>query len=145
MKTFQGKVNSTTQWTQYTWIRTLKRLKTILPQSQLCLVHYKLVESQLRYGDIAWGSLSKTKLAALQRVQTRAIKIIKKAKIKYTWSCPEMSVENKICFDRSVMTYKISHKRCPESLHHTIREIAKISKSLSIGMSTIKKLSLLSF
>ena len=38
------------------------------PQSQLCSVYYALVESHLRYGDVIWGSLCKTKLAALERL-----------------------------------------------------------------------------
>ena len=96
-----------------TW--ALKRLKNILPQSQLSIVYYALVESQLCYGDVVWGSLSKAKLAALQRLQTRALKIIRNAKIKDTWSCPGMNGENIICFDRNVMTYKIIHKLCPNS------------------------------
>ena len=62
------------------WV--LKRLKNILPQSQLSIVYYALVESQLRYGDIVWGSLSRKRLAALQRLQTRALKIIRNAKLK---------------------------------------------------------------
>ena len=67
------------------------------------MVYYALVESQLHHGDVVWGSLSETKLAALQRLQTRALEIFKSAKIKDTWSCPGMSVENTICFDRNVM------------------------------------------
>ena len=85
-------------------IWALKRLKNILPQSQLSIVYYALVESQLCYGDVVWGSLSRTKLAALQRLQTRALKIFRNAKIKDTWSCPGMNVENIICFDKNVMT-----------------------------------------
>ena len=96
-------------------IWALKRLKNILPQSQLSIVYYALVESQLRYGDVVWGNLSRTKLAALQRLQTRALKIIRNAKIKDTWSCPGMNVENIICFDRNVMAYKIIHKLYPNS------------------------------
>ena len=95
------------------WV--LKRLKNILTQSQLSIVYYALVESQLRYGDVVWGSLSRTKLAALQRLQTRALKIIRNVKIKDTWSCPGMNVENIICFDMNVMTYKIIKKLCPNS------------------------------
>ena len=45
---------------------SLKRVKNILPQSQLYYVYYGLVESHLRYGDIVYGSLNKTKLATLQ-------------------------------------------------------------------------------
>ena len=33
-------------------ICALKRLKNILPQSQLSIVYFALVESQLRYGDV---------------------------------------------------------------------------------------------
>ena len=87
-------------------IRALKRLKNILPQSHFSIVYYALVESQLLYGDVVWGSLSRTKLAALQRLQTRALKIIRNAKIKDTWSCPGMNVENIICFDRNVRPIK---------------------------------------
>ena len=36
-------------------LSALKRLKNILPQSQLCSVYYALVESHLRYGDVVWG------------------------------------------------------------------------------------------
>ena len=54
----------------------IKRLKNILAQSQLCMVYYALVESQLRYGNVVWGSLLETKLAALERLQTRALEII---------------------------------------------------------------------
>ena len=54
----------------------LKRLKNVIPQSQLCNVYYALIESHLRYADVIWGSLSKTKIAALQRLQDRACLII---------------------------------------------------------------------
>ena len=92
-----------------------KRLKHKIPQSQLSIVYYALVESQLHYGDVVWGSLSRTKLAALQRLQTQALKIIRYAKIKDTWSCPWMNVKTIICFDRNVMTHKIIHKPFPNS------------------------------
>ena len=91
------------------------------------MVYYALVESQVRYGDVVSGSLSETKLAALQRIQTRALEIIKSAKIKDTWSCPGMSVENIICCERIVMTYKIVHKLCPDSLLGKYKPRANIS------------------
>ena len=50
-------------------LSAVKRLKSILPQSQLCSVYYARVESHLRYGNVSCGSLCKTKLAALQRLQ----------------------------------------------------------------------------
>ena len=37
-------------------IWAFKRLKNMLPQSQLSIVYYALVKSQLRYGDVVWGS-----------------------------------------------------------------------------------------
>ena len=81
--------------------------------------------------------LEKAKLAGLQRLQSWAIKIIKNTKIKDVLSCPGMSVANIICFNRNVMTYKILHKG--PVFHLTVGEIAKISISLSIGLSTLKK------
>ena len=72
---------------------SLKRLKNILPQSQLCSVYYGLVESHLRYGDVAnWGSLNKTK------------------KIARSW----LNVDNGFHYDRNIMTYKIMSKFFPE-------------------------------
>ena len=94
----------------------LKRLKNILPQSQLCNVYYALVEILLRYGDVIWGSSCKTKLAALQRLQSRAWSIIENAKIKDLWSSSWQNVENIIRYDRNVMTYKIVNRLCPENL-----------------------------
>ena len=97
-------------------LSALKRLKNILPQSQLCSVYYALVESHLRYGDVIWGSLCKTKLTALQRLQSRAWSLIENAKIKDHWSSSWLNVENIICYDRNVMTYKIVNRLCPENL-----------------------------
>ena len=86
LRRVKGKMNS--------GLSALKRLKNILPQSQLCSVYYALVESHKRYGDVIWGSLCKTKLAALQRLQVRACSIMKNAKIKDHWSCSWLNVEN---------------------------------------------------
>ena len=97
-------------------LSALKRLKNILPQSQVCSVYYALVKSHLRYGDVIWGSLCKTKLTALQRLQSRAWSIIEDAKIKDHWSSSWLNVKNIIRYDRNVMTYKIVNRLCPESL-----------------------------
>ena len=67
-------------------LMSLKCLENILPQSQLCCFYCGLVESHLRYGDVVWGSLNKSKVIALQRLQTRACCIIENAKIKDKWS-----------------------------------------------------------
>ena len=96
----------------------------IVPQSQLFNIYHALVESHLRYANVVWGSLSNTKLEALQRLQNRAHSIIERAKIKDQWSGDWLTVEQLINFDRSVMTYKMMNKVCPESFGiHTKQEI----------------------
>ena len=97
-------------------LAALKKLKNVVPQSQLCNVYCALIESHLRYADVIWGSLSKTKLAALQRLQDRACSIISNARIKDNWSSSWLNVENLFRYDRTVMTYKIVNRLCPESL-----------------------------
>ena len=113
----------------------LKRLKNILPQSQLCSVYYALVESHLHYGDVVWGSLCKTKLTALQGLQSRAWSIIENAKIKDHWSSSWLNVENIIRYDRNVMTYKIVNRLC----RGITQEILKIFKSLDQEQSFSKR------
>ena len=66
-----------------TGLLNLKRLKNVMPQSQLCCVYYGLLESHLRYGDVVWGSFNKLKTIALQ---CGACCIIENAKIKDNWS-----------------------------------------------------------
>ena len=46
-------------------LASLKKLKNILPQSQLSNVHRALIESHMRYADVNWGSLSKSKKESL--------------------------------------------------------------------------------
>ena len=74
------------------------------------------MESHLRYANVIWGSLSNTKLEGLQRLQHRAQSIIERANIRDQWSRDWLTVEQPINFDRSVMTYKMTNKVCPESL-----------------------------
>ena len=105
---------------------SLKKLMKIVPQSQLVNIYHALVESHLRYANVVWGSLSNTELEALQRLQNRAHSIIERAKIKDQWSGDCLTVEQLINFDRSVMTYKMMNKICPESFSfgiHTKQEI----------------------
>ena len=103
-------------------LKSLKKLQNLLSQSQLDHVYRALVESHLRYANVVWGSLPKTKLNTLQRLQDRARSIIDKARLKDSWSHNWLTVEQLIQFDRSVMTYKIVNRQCPESLwdeyHH---------------------------
>ena len=45
-----------------------------------------------------------------------ACSIITEARIKDSWSTSWLNVENLFRYDRSVMTYKIMNRLCPESL-----------------------------
>ena len=76
-----------------TGLMSLKCLKNILLQSQFCCVSYGLVKSHLRYGNVVWGSLNKSKMIALQRLQN--------------WSRSWLDVENTIRYNRDIMTYKL--------------------------------------
>ena len=60
------------------------------------------------------GSLSKTNLAALQRLQDQACSIVTNAGMKDSWSStPCLNVENLSGNDRNVMTYKIINRLFP--------------------------------
>ena len=63
-----------------------------------------------------WGSISNSKIESLQRFQDRAISIIDTARIKDDWSKNLSTVKQLIMYDRSVMTYKIMNRLCPENL-----------------------------
>ena len=103
-------------------LKSLKKLKNLISQSQLDHVYRALIESHLRYANVIWGSLPKSKLNTLQRLQDRARSVIEKARLKDNWSHNWLTVEQLTKFDRSVMTYKIISRQCPESLwdkyHH---------------------------
>ena len=105
-KRVRGKIN--------TGLMSQKGPKITLPQSQLCCVCHGLDESHLRYGDVVWGSLNKSKIIAHQSLQNRACCIIENTKIKDNWSRSWSNVENIIRHDRSIMTYIIMNKLCPE-------------------------------
>ena len=97
-------------------LKSMKKLKNLISQSQLDHVYRALVESHLRYANVIWGSLPKSKLNTLQRLQDRARSIIDQSRLKDNWSHNWLTVEQLTKFDRSVMTYKIISRQCPESL-----------------------------
>ena len=103
-------------------LKSLQKLKNLISQSQLDHVYRAHIESHLRYANVIWGSLLKSKLNTLQRLQDRSRSIIDKARIKDNWSHNWLTVEQLTQFNRSVMTYKIISRQCPESLwdkyHH---------------------------
>ena len=55
-------------------------------------------------------------MESLQRFQDRSISIIDAARIKDDWSKNFLQVKQLITFNRSVMTYKIMNRLCPENL-----------------------------
>ena len=87
-------------------LESLKKLKNLILQSQLDHVYRALIESHLRYANVIWGSLPKSKLNTLQRLQDRARSFIDKARRKDNWSHNWLTVEQLTKFDRSVMIYK---------------------------------------
>ena len=111
-------------------LRSLKKLKNLIPQSQLDHV-YALVESHLRYANVIWGSLPKSKLNTLQRLQDRARSIMDNARQKDGWSHNWLTVEQLKKFDRSVMTYKIINRQCPESIWHKYHPRTQLSNHIT--------------
>ena len=109
-------------------LASLKKLKNIISQSQLMEVYYALVESHLRYANVVWGSLSDTKMEALQRLQTRAFDISDSSRFKGSWERRSLNVNQVINFDRSLMTYNIVNNLCPEILQNKCQERSSISK-----------------
>ena len=63
----------------------MKKIKDVLPQSKLYDAYHALFESHLRYGNVAWGSISSSELHELQRFQDRALSIIERARFKDQW------------------------------------------------------------
>ena len=97
-------------------LQSLRKLKSILPQSSLSNVYRALVESHIRYADVVWGSLSNGKIESLQRLQDRAVSLIHTSRVKDKWTPKILSVEQLTTFDRAVMVYNIINKLCPENL-----------------------------
>ena len=63
-------------------LKSLKKLQKLLSQSLLDHVYHAIVESHLRYANVIWWSLPKSKLNTLRRLQDRARSIIHKARLK---------------------------------------------------------------
>ena len=108
-------------------LASLKKLKNVVPQKELSAVYYAIFESHLRYANVIWGSLPKTKIDTLQRLQNRARTIIESARYKDNWTCNWLSVENLIRYDRSVMTYKITNNLSPENLWDKFQKRSSLS------------------
>ena len=119
-KTIKGKVRG--------GLASLKKLKDILPQSQLKNVYHALIESHMRYANVVWGSLSNSRIESLQRLQDRAISIIDTSRITDQWQNNFLRVEQLIAFDRATMAYKIMNKLCPENLWSKFQQRSEFSR-----------------
>ena len=121
-KTVKGKVHGR--------LTSLKKLKNILPQSQLSNVYRALVESHMRYADVIWGHLSNSKTESLQRLQDRAISIIETSRIKDELSHNFLHTEQLVLFDRAVMAYKIMNRLCPENLWNKFQRRSQLQHAI---------------
>ena len=86
------------------------------------------VLNHLHYGNFVWNALSNAKPSKLQRLQTRARKLIVDSNYKDGWNCKWVDVKPLISFDQGVMTYKILHGLCPHNLRHKFVERYMISE-----------------
>ena len=95
-------------------LASLRKLKNMLPQSQLLNVYQALVESHLRYANVVWEALSDTKLSTLQGYQDRAIDLIESSKIKYAYNENILNVNQLMTFDRVAMTFSENESHEPQ-------------------------------
>ena len=77
-------------------LQSLKRLKSILPQSPLSNVYRALIKSRMLYADVIWGSTSNSKIESLQRLQDGAVPMIHTSRIKDNWTPKFLAVEQLI-------------------------------------------------
>ena len=63
-------------------LQSLRKLKSILPQSSLSNVHRALIDSHIRYANVIWGILSNSKIESLPRLQDRAVSMIHRSRVK---------------------------------------------------------------
>ena len=120
-------------------LASLRKLKDILRQSQLLNVYQALVESHLRYANVVWVALSKTKLSTLQRYQDRTFDLIESSKIKDAYKKNIHNVNQIMTFDRAVMTFKIVYQLFPEGLQNKFigRSAMSKYKTIMIVLKTI--------
>ena len=86
---------------------SIRKLRQLLPQSQLFQVYRALVVCHLRYGNLLWGHLSANKLNNLQKLQDRAMTLIQSAPIKERIPSATLSVNELIELGQAMMVHKI--------------------------------------
>ena len=109
-------------------LNSIRKLREIIPQSQLFLVYQALIESHLRYGNLIWGHLPEKKLCSLQKIQDRTFYLIESAPIKDKMPSKRLSAEKSITYDRAIVVHKILRKKCPENFKGKFTRINQISK-----------------
>ena len=107
---------------------SIRKLRQLLPQSQLFQVYRALVESHLRYGNLIWGHLSATKIHSLQKLQDRAMTLIQSAPIKDRIPSATLSLNELIKLDQAMMVHKILNEQCPEILKQKFTKRSQVSK-----------------
>ena len=107
---------------------SIRKLRQLLPKSQLFQVYRALVESHLRYGNLLWGHLSATKLSNLQKLQERAITLIHSAPSKDRIPSATLDVNELIKLDQAMMVHEILHEQCPEILKQKFTKRSHVSK-----------------
>ena len=78
-------------------LASLRKLKNILPQSQLLNVYQALVDSHLRYANMVWGALSNTKVSTHQ---DRVFDLIESSKMKDAYNKNILNVNQLMTFER---------------------------------------------
>ena len=92
------------------------------------------MENHIRYADVIRGIVSNFQngiITAFSRKE-RAISIIDTARIKDDWPKNFLQVKQLITFDRSVMTYKIMNRLCPENLWNKFQRRSHHSNYLNL-------------
>ena len=118
-------------------LASLRKLKAILPQSQLLDVYRALVQSHLRYANVVWEALPNTKLSTLQKYQNRAFNLIESSKIKDAYNRNVLDVREVMVFDRAVMMFKIVNMLCPEGLQNKFTERSALSNNNTRNMQNL--------
>ena len=116
---------------------SLRKLKSVLPQSQLLYVYRALLEGDLRYANVVWGALPSTTLSTLQQYRNRAFNLIESSKIKDAYNRNALDGKELTLLDRAVMTFKIVNMLCPKGLQNKFTERSALSNYNTRNMKNL--------
>lgn len=102
-------------------IGLLRKLRDIVPQDTLLLLYNSLVLPHFDYADTVYDSASKTDLDRLQKLQTRAARILtgsnyRRSRQEMFQSLRWLSLKNRRMLHKSVMMYKCLNGLAPAYL-----------------------------